>query len=470
MKKSILTLCTFLFVGMIYAQKPLDWQNFDKSVKEKSFLDPVTYGEFCTFKIININKFFYEVKIEGTKVELETPIPTELQQLFRLSPEELSATKDEESSKEAQEKNDELEKVIESKTEKDNEEFTKISDENREKLDTAASKFHKEYATYLNKIQTLKATRIKLINLAKMDVSADKMKSLVLAIENPENIENLLKNLNKSYFEYKSALLSFHEEVEEALVAEEAKKNLLDLNLFTEELKALYESIDEDADINLYADVIYLYTELQNDRNFTVVAPPVQAKEDLINYSVSITPSKVHSLGAYQNPMKFDFDVPVYGGLKLDFSVGPVFSFGKNAKDDHFYLEETAVADTSTLRQYVNQNFLTPNIAAMMHAYLRSGSVDNFGFMFGVGAGFEDIENVNLSYFLGGSFLSGEKRKLMISGGVSLLKVDRLKIERYTIGNDYLTSSVDLSDITEKVYKPSFFLSVSVGIAQRRNR
>ncbi|MGV3465064.1 MAG: hypothetical protein ACO1OT_07210, partial [Heyndrickxia sp.] len=228
------------------------------------------------------------------------------------------------------------------------------------------------------------------------------------------------------------------------------------------------ELIDQELLVGLYTDVEYLFNELSNPNNFKVTSPPVQMDGDLVRFSVNIIPTPSKTLGAYKNPVVFNFEVPTKGGLKVDFSVGPIISFGKNARDEKFFLKEGVnKLDTVILRQRDNNNAISPSIGALMHFYPRTGKYNGWGGLFGVGAGFQTIEDIDLSIFAGLSYVIGKKQKLMLNTGVSYLRVDRLKDVEFVVDKEYSVNKIALANVTEKVFKPSFFLSISYNLSNR---
>lgn len=496
MKKIIpLVLCLFL-INILNAQKKkteivIDWQKLDKSIKEETILDPVQFGSFHTFRIEGINKFLYEVTLEGKKIELETPIPTELQTLFRLSREELADTvTDEEVEEKVQEVGNaekKLNTLIELKT---SNYFSQMNQKNnllepaktaeekffiqeainalQEKVDALKS-FEEDVNKYLlqikelsNELFKLKLIRVELIILAQKDISASEMKKLVNKVEEPKKIKQLHKELTNSFNKLKRDYLDFLKD------AQDNEKEVLN-NIF-KKLEESFKTLDEAALLSLYSEVNFLYTELKNENNFKVVSPPTQADGDIVNYEVTITPSQTNTLGPNRNPINFNFDVPVKGGLKVDFSVGPIFSFGKGSRDEKYYSEISDTPDKIILRQRDNNNSINPGIGALMHFYKRSGTNTSFGGLFGVGAGFQTIEDVNLSFYTGFSLVMGKKQKIMLNTGISFLNVERLKETEFEIDKEYNSSDFDLNNVTEKVFKPSFFLSLTYNITNRVER
>jgi len=469
----------------------INFQELDESIKEETILNPVRFGSFHTFRIEDINKFLYEVTLEGKKIELETPIPSELQTLFRLNREELAETANSEEVEEAVTDAVNAEKrlntFIELKTSsffselnlKSNLLTSEMNEEQKLLINVQIEsiqdkvmdleKFKADVEKYLLQIKEmghellkLKLIRIELVVLAQKDISAKEMKKLVSEIDKPNRLKLVQNELSKTFKKLKK---KYQEILQNA---NETEKDAI--NQLFKKLEDSFSTLDEASALSLYSEVNFLYSELQNENNFRVVSPPTQADADIVNYEVTITPSQTNALGPNRNPMTFDFDVPVKGGLKVDFSVGPVLSFGKNAKDEKYFMETSDTPEMSTLRQRDNNNTINPGIGALMHFYNRSGSNTSFGGLFGIGAGFQSVEDVNLSFYTGVSLVMGKRQKIMFNTGISFLSVERLKGNEFEVGTEYETSGFDLNDVTEKVFKPSFFLSLTYNLTNRVER
>lgn len=498
MKRILIIISAFYLTNYAQAQSQdkkteivINFQELEESIREETILKPVKFGSFHTFKIEGINKFLYEVTLEGKKIELETPIPSELQALFRLSKEELATTATTNEVTEIIEDVGNVEKrlktFIELKTgdfdytlnQKSNlltpaltasdkflleEQINDIQERlaDLEKFKRGIEKFLLLIKELENEFFKLKLTRIELVVLAQKDISFKEMKKLVNKIDKPGRVNllhndlvNIFKELKNNYQE----ILKNTNETEKVAV-----------NALFKKLEGSFSTLDEASALSLYSEVNFLYSELKNENNFRVISPPTQADGDIVNYEVTITPSQTNSLGPNRNPMTFDFDVPVRGGLKVDFSVGPVLSFGNGAKDEKYFLETTDTQDISVLRQRDNNNSINPGIGAFMHFYKRSGTNTSFGGLFGVGAGFQSVEDINLSFYTGVSLVMGKSQKIMLNTGISFLNVERLKEEEFKVSNEYQTSNFDLGNITERVFKPSFFLSITYNLTNRVER
>lgn len=430
----------------------MNWENGRITFKDSANAY-IRYGKFSSFKIKDINLFLYNVVIEGKRIELQTPVPTELQTLFRLPSSELEATSGLEEVEEAITKGMIISKISP---------FDKATSEQAD----AVKKYEEKYLEFVSKaktvtnnIEVIKLARIKLVNMAQKDVSYTTMRSQLFFVTMPPDPSANYRAFLSSY----EALQKAYDEASRVDASSGLKEPM-------DKAKNILKAIQDESPVSLFTDVDFLYTELDNPRNFIAVAPPVQGDGDFVNYNVSIIPSRTNVLGANKNPKNFDFDIPVKGGWKTDFSVGPTFSFGDGAKDEKYYYEPTDVEGQSLLKQRDNNNVVSPGIAAMMHFYKRSGKDFSWGGMLGVGAGFQALEDADVSFYTGLSGVLGKSQKVMLNAGISFLKVERLKEGEYTVDKIYDPTVVPINNVTEKVFKSSFFISISYNLTNRIER
>ena len=457
MKKIILLILISYSIFGQNNNKPLDWLNLDKINSHKDFLIPVNYKTFATFKIENINKFLNKVEISGKGFNLETPVPTELQQLFRLSKDEQKSQQDNSKANAATEDikvaNFEMKNISKSMRAND---LTKEID--------ILTKLCDDYYTKANQLKLklfdLKKLKFELINIAQKEVSFNEIKNEIQTIPTIENPSILYKDFLTLYAE-----VEIHYQKAVQLATDDEEKTKIEQAL--EKIEKSFEIFSEENILNLYNELFYLKSELENVNNFIAIAPPIQMYGDYVEYKIKVTPSKTNTLGAYKTPVEINFIIPTKGGLKVDFSVGPTMSFGKNAKDEKYYLETSSNVGKSFLRQRDNNNVAIPGLAAMMHFFNRDPDEKTFGGLFGVGAGFQDIKDVNLSFYLGGSYILGKSQKLFLNAGLSFFKVDRIKSDEYLSDKEYTTLDFDTNNVVEKVFKTSFFISLSYNFAKR---
>jgi hypothetical protein len=463
----------------------LDWQELSTIGDNDSLLKPVKFGKFHSFKIKNINRLLYQVIIAGKNVALETPVPDELTALFRLTKSDTPAVSPEVAQQEQQQEMNAITSSLAFFTNQVLNEYTIAGASNLE-IKAAITDFKSSVASYLEeakefflKLEDLRKTELRLIILAKSDFSEAVMKEKVEALKDLTALDSAYIDLVNAYTKVNTQYILLKDELD----AEDAE--ILE-NLF-KEVSENYATTAPPSSLPAYTQVEFLRNELLNPANFMVTAPPVQADGDFINFKVetkfpnsgngkskdSISESSP-SLSPNRNPMNFDFDIPVKGGWKVDFSVGPAFSFGKGAKDEQFYLEESTTDGMSILRERDNNSIVNPGVGAFMHIYRRSGTNVSWGGLFGVGAGFQNFDDANVSFYTGASLILGKKEKIMINAGLSFLKVERLKEPEFVVGNEYTTADFNLDAITEKIFKGSVFVSITYNLTNRnedtRNR
>jgi len=477
----------FLFLTLLigasgYCQT-YDFSTNQFKIPEKDGRKGVEFGTVQPFQITNINKFLYAVTVSGKNVDLSTPIPTELQTLFRLSSTELANTQATPAvtsavnstqtqvqnisllSQKIQTKNSNIRAFNANPVNRQARGF--VAQTPQTALEIALMQLEVDSRLYLTNAQTvsndidnLKIARVQLINIAKTDQTAAQIATATRAVTVPittlTDYSNLLRSFSTVQTDYNTVLNLNPDEEQEAETTKAFEK-----------IKAGLKVIQDEQIATLYGDVTFLRTELLNPQNFTVNSPPIQADGDYINFSGTITPTDANTLAAHRSPSHFNYDIPVYGGWKADFSVGPTFSFGSGAKDEKFFLAPSETDGNVILKERKNNNVVSPGVAAIMHVYKRSGRNFSYGGMLGVGAGFQSTDDADISFYLGLSGIVGKSQKIMISSGISFLKVDRLKTEEYRVSEEYLESDINLSDVTEKVIKASFFISVSFNLTNR---
>jgi hypothetical protein len=530
--KSILLAVLTITVNYSFAQvkRELNWQDFMNSVKSTEVAKPVNNGSFTIFQITDINKFLYKVEIEGKVFELQTPIPTELQTLFRLTPEQIAQRDADNKVKEAASIiEDDKNKMVAVKNKMDvklqtvdNEKIADLS-KTMTKLVRVCEEYYKKTSKLSEDVFSLKSARSKLISIAQSDRSFSSIKAMLndVTIPDAEIVKQdfiaLQQLYNKVEATYNEALKKAEEakkDVQNSLnEANEAAKTAgneqaaLPTNASTTKKNAAKEKIEgadilakdalslqkstvdyaaeikqasdgvEEADelisdevlLSLLDEVDFLYKELGNKNNFNVVSPPVQMDGDMVSYNVNITPCVTRTIGPNKSPMTFKFDIPARRGLKVDFSVGPALSFSDNSKDDKYFLEEVVGSspDSVKLKRLDNNNSLSPSLAAMMHVYSRGAKGFALGGLFGVGVGFQSSTELNVNVYTGISLVAGKREKVMFNVGCSWLRVDRIKNKQFADGTNYAASKITIGDVTEKVFKPAFFFGISYNLTNK---
>jgi hypothetical protein len=510
MKKIVESLIFLLLLGVANAQTVLpklvyDFSKghfLDNDYVKNGKLQPMPYGSFAVVEVINVNTFRYRVEITGRGVDYVTQMPSELQAIFRQQKTngntaagqqqgEAAAAQMQSVAESAKNRNNTLaadiankraakallpaqvRKVTKSgnarnianpalaKAEQEIEALT-LAQAQKEPFAEAMEKLAaacKEYVEVARKVSLIKFTRAELINVSKQDWPDHKsMEDNMPTVLGRDEMRSHFDKFTQYYAEarglYNNALLLA--EGDDKKKVEEAKKMI----------EEGYQKITEDNYLKLIDDVYTLQEAMAIAKSFTVTSPPVQIQGDAVAFDIKAAPVKVNDLLNHTPEKSFGVEIPTKGGLKVDFSVGPVFSFGKNAKDELYFLQPVANnADSVDLTARPNNNVLSPGIAAMMYAYAR-GKDTRIGGCFGVGANVENFDNVKASFYLGIGAIFGKRQKLTTSLGLGFLRVDRLKETQYSTKR-YKASEIAIGNVTEKVFKGSFFLSIGYNLSTR---
>ncbi len=268
------------------------------------------------------------------------------------------------------------------------------------------------YIKVAQQVANIKFVRVELINLSKQDWESSANMQANMPSINTQDMKSDFKEFSKYY----AQAMSLYTAAKIAAKASEASND--EVNLIKEAAKQLdeaHEKIIEDDYLKLIEDIMVLHEAMLNPKSFVVTSPPIQMNGDVVAFDVQTPPAQVNDLMPFTSSKTFQVEIPAKGGIKVDFSVGPVVSFGNNARDEKYYLGETTPANTAILRRRDNNNVISPGIAAMMHVYPRTGTYSALGGMFGVGAGFQAISDVNLSMFVGLTWVLGKSQKIMLS-------------------------------------------------------
>lgn len=486
MKPKILTTVLLMLITLAgYGQITFDFSSRTEiDVEElKSKLQPIRNGDFVIFKIDNINTFRYKVELAGRNIDYITQVPSELQTLFRLPSEEANKDLDltEQGAANAAANAGAMLSIAKTadkdlNKEKSNAVLDIVKIENREKFKETMetlSENCEEYAKSFEKIANIKFQRMLMINLSKQKWSDFEEMEEQLPSELSES------TMKKDYLEFVKLYVEVEMLYEKALIqakelaSEEDKKSI---EIASKEIGSGYHKIEETTFLKLIEDVITLQRALRNENYFEVVSPPIQMLGDFVEFKVSVKPTRVNDLMPFEPATEFKLAVPGKGGWRADFSVGPVLSYGTGARDESFFLNRNVLINgdrvpvgidtVGVLTKRSESDRLRPGIAAMIHAYSRSGKPASLGWMLGVGLDFESFDDTNISLYTGPTLIIGRKQKFMVSAGMSYHKVDRLK-EEYNLEQNYSVNDIDIASVTQKFIKPSFFIGLSYAISSK---
>jgi hypothetical protein len=498
MKYLIFALC--LGLSMSLSAQDLVIYNY-KTGKIKN-IKPRRYGNFVTLRIDNINTFKYKVTIQGEDIEYTTPIPSELQTLFRIQ--DRYAAEDKGSLLEAVGNTTASAKKMEALSKNIQKTSTVKLTTDMDNLVKACNSIKQP----TKDIAEVQYTRMELISLSKQKWEDYAALSTALSGINPPNRDKMkrdymgyIEKYRKVESVYDKALITIEQAV--GSIDQDSIKNELDyIGKNKEEtaavkaaaaayahaiadntrhaksqilksykhIKEAYKTLEYDGNeyLQLIEDVLTLYTALNNKKNFEVLSAPIQLDTDFASFKIEVVPMKSNALLPIEHSKTADFKIGTRGGWKADFSVGATLAFGAGMKDSLYSIEPDGATGNSYLRAGKNHNVARPGLAAMMHFYPRTGKPIAFGGMFGVGADFKAINDPDISLFLGGSLILGIREKIMISGGVSFQRVVRNK-SNYVVDQAYNTNDISLEDVQQKAFIASPFIAVSYNLTTRRN-
>jgi hypothetical protein len=490
---------------------------YDFKSKNPPIVEDATHGQNTVFKVENINRFLYDVKIESKQTEFHSEPPAVFNQVFKFEKKETSSV-DKEADKllSSQSENDKEKIRIKSNTESMLE-FRElqldvlnkslinqkslpdsIQDENlmkelKDKIYKLTKDIEDQKKTieslnaiindgYIKELQELHSKALSVHNSFELLEESKVLKNRLVAISLTDGLsyneslektnelfvkfpfisypENLINSFERTYKQFKSTYELY-------LVNSIVKRKFNDDTLrIRSSVLPLYEEIELLKSLSIkenYAEIFQnintLYAELRNSNNFCVVSDPVQAQKDVINFEIKITPQK--NVNAYGNleSRQFSISVPIDGGVKIDFSTGLFVTTGLH---DRKYSLNQHSGDTlqSLISEDRNNTLAQVSLGALMHISPRWTGNIKPGFTFGFGLNTTDISNANI--FIGASGIFGSQERFIVSTGLSLAKVDYLK-GKYNLNEAYTKSLLD-PDITEKTLRAGWFISFTYNL------
>jgi hypothetical protein len=410
----------------------------------------LTNGNVVSYKINNINTYANKVIINGTPFSLNTDMPSDLTALFKIKTEEASNSLDE-----TNKKVKEMEMVSDEVAEKAVGKATGTSEDNAKAemltLTGNCNNYYKE-ALKINDALSLYKRMAETMSDKQINTKILMLRTLNSKNINSTTINALKVNINnfkiayqivyRQYAKAARASKKAGDEVNETKI--ENAEDIVEKEYF--KLLEQYEKIIDNIDD--------LFIKANDDNTYTAISPPLQAIDaDEVEFETKIgSPTDDFSK---ITPFIQTFNVA--GGMRLDYSIGPVF---KPISDDVYYFDSS-----KKLQKVENTNSFTPSIATMMHLLNRKAGYGTWGGMFGINADFKEITDVNVGFLGGLSFVFGRKQKVFFSTGISFTKVSRLKEGQFKVGTEY--KETDIASVTEKVLRPALFVSLSLSIAKR---
>jgi len=228
-----------------------------------------------------------------------------------------------------------------------------------------------------------------------------------------------------------------------------------------DQLKKYGKNIDGIKELNIIGKIKNILANL-TEENFTRSLTVPNVESDEVRFSVEMERIPNDIVVDYPQQILDPVVVRVKCGWVMNFSTGPIFQL--NAHNKSYRLDPSENDSTKVvIRENEIKKSITPGIAAFMHVYPRSArSIRWGGITFGLGVRNEDI-NI-LSYYLGSSVMFGFMKRLVVTGGVSLVQINTLKPEYHIEQEVDKTENLKPENMVYKDYKLSFFLGFTFNL------
>jgi len=523
MKTRLITTAILLMgINLLYAQNsPKQGKNEQQQLpskadttKKKCALTVINYNfktkmpckiPYCKsnqpvcYRINNINRLLYDVKISTSQTEYHSEPPAGVAQMFNTAKTETSSKETDQSqvtkdalsaikagasisnetdmfADEYETQSYNLEKLKSVGATNDsikniNDSIQKISNKISLQLPRVKlylqikSSLSKTYR-YFNQLERLIQINNDLVAFSLRDIDYSSASKKVDHIQEvfpyTKRPEQLLSNFLNSYNDFKKKTVQYIEYLNTDKSLRTSDKILINNNLksLSDEVEQLKTTVDNEKYNEVIASLNCVLFELKKESNFFVVSDPVQAEKDVVNFEINITPRNNAGSSSNLDNRKFTASVPVVGGFKFDFSTGLFLTSGLY---DRQY-NTTVSSDSSIITRNKNHNIANISLGALLHISKRSKCDYKLGGSIGVGLSSNDLSKLNV--FIGPCCIIGKKEQLIVSLGMAFAQVDYLK-GKYSVGTKYKTSELDQT-LTEKVTRIGGFISFTYNFTSQK--
>jgi hypothetical protein len=179
------------------------------------------------------------------------------------------------------------------------------------------------------------------------------------------------------------------------------------------------------------------------------------AKGDQLSFSIKLDPTEAARLKLTSNSVQLaPIEVPVYGGFKVNASIGVAFGQPIDRPQSFFVRD-------SIIRGEDKDSFV-PIISSFFHFYGQTANTVSFGGSFGIGLPIGGSSNLqSASFFLGPSMIIGRGERIVLTGGLMGTRVERLA-QGFQVGDRF--RSVINNVPTKQVYELGYFLGLSFNV------
>lgn len=286
------------------------------------------------------------------------------------------------------------------------------------------------------------------------------LNSLILIYTEMQTIYDALNKTSKKDVAVLSGILTSEDKktsikIEKATVNQDQKKYFLEEMAFAKKAFETISNIENRNKIIKKAQAgIDLYNEI-NNATFIAYTDAEQLNSD----EVILTPKLKFVNGKVAHEFK-SLTLKTYGGIKVNFSAGYLVSF---VGDDNY--SNFKDIDGNIIGVYqTNKNDVTHALGGLVHSH----SNWNSDVQLGLSAGASLATNGNLGFYMGGSLFFLEKNRLILTGGYSFIKVDKLNTANLKVedGRYKFISSTDTEIRYDNVYKGALFIGITYNLTK----
>ncbi len=219
-------------------------------------------------------------------------------------------------------------------------------------------------------------------------------------------------------------------------------------NSYQEKVEQMEEQIEQIGqwDIKELSKIRYLYEEMKEHKfEKKIILSP---EDDLTQIRISLTPIDSAQIEGAKTLQLNPLQVSVFGGLKINASVGISFASFFNRPQFYSTREDRIIAD--------DLDPFTPIVTSFIHFHPQSKNQVSLGGAFGLGIGIGGETSGLQTYFLGPSLIIGKTQRIVFTSGLMAGKVDRLA-QGFSVGDAYSESIVPI----KSVYEMGYFLGIS---------
>ncbi|MCB9294844.1 MAG: hypothetical protein H6559_17230 [Lewinellaceae bacterium] len=179
-----------------------------------------------------------------------------------------------------------------------------------------------------------------------------------------------------------------------------------------------------------------------------------QAKGDRLRLKLRLDPVDSISIPGISTRQLSAVEVPVYGGFKVNASIGVSFGSFFEQPQGYFLRDSLIVSE--------DKDSYLPIITSFLHFYPQSAGNVSVGGAFGLGLGLGgDSGAQSVHFLLGPSFILGQGQRIALSAGLMGGRVERLG-QGYEVGDSLVSEAGSLP--LRSVYEVGFFVGLSFNV------